>query len=1009
MVQLKISKKARNVLIAAGAVILLFVVISLIPSKDFSEKYAGVDLSVSDQDSYNRTYAQYLSMYSKTPSGTSGVTVDVLNYDASKSNGVTLYKSYYGKDSVFTDNESSVTWNFEVKQTGFYNIQIEYIATPSRNVSIERSLYINGELPFTDASSVFFSRIWKDGGPIKQDNRGNSIRPTQKEIFEYQTVRVKSHLGYEVEPYLFYFKEGSNSITLKALNEPMVISGISLVPAQSYPTYEKYLAQFSSKPENETQNEYIVVQGEDSSIRSDPSLFARYDRTSATTQPYSVKNTVLNYIGGDPWKDPGQWIEWNFEAPSDGWYTITVKGRQYFQRGYVSCRSVYIDGEIPVEGLKAIQFPYSTDWKMNTISDSEGNPLNFYFTKGTHTVRLEVTLGEIGSVISDLQGCINRLNQIYRTILVLTGTVPDQYRDYEIDKVYPAEVDNMLMESKRLYAIVDRFVKITGQKSNLISPAETLAIQLEQFYERPEKITKAFQNFKDNITSLGTSLLDMQASKLDIDYIAFQSSNQKIKKDRSNIFKNAKHEIVSFVTSFFVDTTDLGNVYDEDDEHTIQVWILTGRDQSEVLKTIIDDSFTPETGINVNVKLIIQDALLNAVMAGNGPDVVISLYSSAPVDYALRNGNVNLMRFPDCEEVLKRFKPSAYEPYKYDGGIYALPETETFNLLFYRKDILEQLGLEVPQTWEDLINILPTLQGNNLNVGIPYPNIMAPDMTTFYSMIYQNGGKIYNDKGTRSVIDSEEGIKAFKLYTSFFNDYGLPTIYDFLSRFRTGEMPIGVANYTTYNTLAVAAPEIRGLWDFSYILGTRQSDGSIKRSNTAGTTCTMMIKKGKDIDDYYIENAKELVASAFNGQKLPDGIVPGVDARTWAEIKKNETRLQDSWKFVKWWLSDETQIRFGRELEAILGASGRYTTANVEALKQLPWRTSELKILLESLDETIGVPEVPGSYYTPRHVVNAARKIVNEKEDARETLIDYTRKINEEIIRKRQEFNLPQE
>ena len=565
------------------------------------------------------------------------------------------------------------------------------------------------------------------------------------------------------------------------------------------------------------------------------------------------------------------------------------------------------------------------------------------------------------------------------------------------------------MESKRLYATVDRFVDITGQKSNLIAPAEQLAIQLEQFYERPEKITKAFQNFKDNITSLGSALLNLQETKLDIDYIALQSSNQKIKKDNSNFFKNMKHEIGSFFTSFFVDSDSFGNVYDEDADHTIQVWIVSGRDQSELLKTIIDDSFTPATGINVNLKLIIADSLLNAVMAGNGPDVVVSLYSTAPVDYALRNGNINLKRFPDCDEVLKRFKPSGYEPYKYNGGLYALPETEVFNLLFYRKDILEQLGLEVPQTWEDLINILPTLQGNNLNVGIPYPNIQFPDMTTFYSMILQNGGTIYNEKGSKSVIDSEAGIKAFKLYTSYFNDYGLPTIYDFMTRFRTGEMPVGIAPYSTYNTLAVGAPEIRNLWDISYMLGTKMPDGSIYRGNAAGTTCTMMVKKGSDLDDYNLANAKELVASAFNGQRLPDGMVPGIDARTWKEIQRNEDRLQDSWKFVKWWLSTETQVRFGREQEAIVGPSGRYTTANVDALKQLSWRSSELKVILQTFDQTVGVPEVPGSYYTPRHVVNAIRKIVNEQDDPRETLIDYTRKINEELVRKRQEFNLPVE
>jgi ABC-type glycerol-3-phosphate transport system substrate-binding protein len=117
--------------------------------------------------------------------------------------------------------------------------------------------------------------------------------------------------------------------------------------------------------------------------------------------------------------------------------------------------------------------------------------------------------------------------------------------------------------------------------------------------------------------------------------------------------------------------------------------------------------------------------------------------------------------------------------------------------------------------------------------------------------------------------------------------------------------------------------------------------------------------------------------------------------------------MANSWEFMKWWVSADTQVRFGREQEALLGSSARYPTANIEALKQLPWKSNQIEVLENSLDEAIGIPEVPGSYYTPRHIINSARKVINEKEDPRETLIDYARKINEELTRKRQEFGLP--
>ena len=974
MVGIKINKKLRNVLIAAVVIFLIFAIPSLFPDKDFRAKYENYDLTTNiGASSSLKTYDEYLRVHSSAACPDCEVAVDVLEFDSSESTGVHIEKNYKGKAVVYTEEESSVTWNVEVPQEGFYNISIEYIGVPSRNVNMERILYINGEMPFTGADTIALYRLWKDGGPIKYDNRGNSIRPTQAEVYDYQTVSLKSDLGYEVDPYKFYFKKGVNTITIEATSEPMAISAISLNPVKTFDTYEQYLAKQPGKPDTfEKKNISIKVQGEDSVVRSDPSLFARYDRSSAITEPYSTKQTILNYTGGDSWKLPGQWIEWNFVVPEDGWYTVSLKARQFYQRGYVACRSVYIDGEIPVDTLKSVGFKYDSDWQFTTLSDEKGNPYHFYLKKGNHTFKLEATLGEIGKVIQGLQDSIYRLNLIYRTILVLTGTAPDLNRDYEIQKVYPDEVDAMLLESRRLYRLVDDFVEVTGEKSNQISPAEVLALQLEQFYKHPEKITRGFINFKDNITTLASSMLAMTETKLDVDYFIVQAAGDKIKPDRSNFFKDVKHEVGSFINSYMYDSASLGSVYKKGSDNLIEVWIVTGRDQSQILKNMIDDTFTPKTGINVNLKLIKPESLLNAVVAGNGPDVVVSTYQSQPVDYALRNANVNLRRFKDCDEVLSRFMESAYIPYEYNGGVFALPEQQTFNLMFYRKDILEQLNLKVPDTWEELIEILPTLQGNNLTIGVPYPNVgtVAPDMSSFYSMIYQNGGQLYSKDGAKSVIDSEAGIAAFKTYTSLYNSYGIPIIYDFMSNFRTGNMPIGIANYTTYNTIVVGAPEIRGLWDFAYLPGVKDEKGNINRANAAGGVCTMMIRPP-------------------------------------ASAKNAEQRMDNSWEFMKWWVSTDIQVRFGREMEALLGASARYATANKAALRQLAWNSKQIKVLEESMRQTVGVPEVPGSYYTPRHVANSTRRVINDKDDARETLIDYNRLINEELTRKRREFNLP--
>ncbi len=943
-------------------VVLVIVLIAVLGDgvQHFSAKYEGYDLTA-DVSGLGRsnTYDGYLQSHAGAPSGGTAVAVDIAAYE-----GAGEMRIVDGVSCVYTPDSSMVTWKANVEAAGMYNIKLDYLTVPSRGVDMERALYINGELPFSGAGDLCFSRLWTDGGEVRKDNQGNDVRPTQVEVFDWQQSYCQDAMGYSVEPYQFYFEAGENTIALEATNEPMILRSITLLPVQKEAGYADYQAkQPQVSMSEEAKNWQTIVQGEDAVVRSSPSLYARYDRSSPDTVPNSVTNTVFNYIGGDPWNKAGQWIEWDFEVPEDGYYSISVKARQAYQRGAVSSRSLLIDGELPFEEVKTIAFDYSTAWNMNTLSDEHGKPYQFYLEKGKHTIRLQATLGEMGGILNQLEDSIFRLNLIYRKLLVLTGVNPDQFRDYNIAGLYPEVLEAMDLESKRLYKLVDDTVAITGQKSDRVAVAQTLAVQLENFVNHNERITQQFTNFKDNITSLGTAMQNMSETKLDVDMIIISGENAKLPKVRDGFFQKAIHEIKSCVASYFVDYNSLGDKYEDGAEDLIDVWIVTGRDQSTVLKTMVDDTFTPASGIRVNVKLVVADTLLTAVVAGNGPDVVLSLGTWFPVNYAMRNAAEDLTQFADFEQVTQPFYESALTALRYQDGVYALPETQEFPVLFYREDILADLGLTPPETWDDLIGMLPTIQGNNLSVGIPYPDIATVDMSILNSLIYQNGGRIYDDEGKKTLIDNENGVSAFKLYTSLYNDYGLPTVFDFVSRFRSGEMPIGLFPYSTYNTLVVSAPEIRNLWDFTLFPGT-EINGKTDRSVHSQGLCCMMIAT----DD--------------------------------KEVKEN------AWEFMKWWTSADSQVRFGREIESILGSSARYTTANTDALDQLAWSAPQLRVLKEQQKWTVGFPEIAGGYSTTRHMTNAIRKVINTKEDARETLLTYARTINDEIRIKRQEFGL---
>ncbi len=982
-------KNIKKILIVIAVMIVIAIIafiLSLQGAEDFHEKYAGTDLT-RDVEGMERvgTYTGYLNEHADAQDMTCEAEIDLFDY--ASSGKVEVYTNYEGTDkALFTDTDSSVSFHVQVPQTGYYNLYMEYLIPESRGVAAERGVRINGEFPFEDAQNITFTRIWTDGGEVKTDNQGNQIRPTQIEVYDWQSSCFEDDMGYITEPYRFYLEKGDNEITLEAENEPMIIRKFMVAPVSVIQSYEEYVAKYPDISDQAMTAGYIqMIQGEDSTLRSESSLYAKYDRSSPTTYPNSVTNTVLNYVGGDTWRSSGQWIEWEFEVPEDGYYNIMIKGRQNYSRGSVSSRTVYIDGEIPFSEMKEISYAYSNDWECKDLADENGVPYNFYLTKGTHTIRLEATLGGVGPILEELEDSTYRVNQIYRKILVYTGANPDRYRDYYIEANYPEVMEAMELESKRLFKIVDDTVSYSGQKADNIAAAQTVAQQMERFCEKPNKITLEFTTFKDNITALGTASLNMSETKLDIDYLVVSGTGVTPKKDKANIFTKLWHETKSFFASFFVDYNSVGDVYDESgDDEVVKVWILTGRDQGTILKSMVDDTFTPESGVKVNVEIVDPTALLNAVLAGRGPNVVLSVGADQPVNYALRGAAEDITQFNDWEEVLSHYTPSSYEQYGLDGHIYAIPETQTFNVMFYRKDVLEEMGLEVPDTWQELIEMLPTIQGNNLSVGIPTAAGSSstttattavasnvPDLSLYFTLLYQYGGDMYNEMGTKTTVDDEAGIRAFDDYVRYFNDYGLPTIYDFVSRFRSGEMPIGISAYSTYNTLMVSAPEIRGLWDFTLIPGTEYT-------NPDGTT--------------YIDRSDFITGSA-----------------TMMIATEDESLKQKSWEFMKWWAKPDTQVRFGREIEALLGSSARYATANKDAFEQLSWSSDDIKVLSEQWDQTVGIREVPGGYYTGRHITNAIRKVINDKDDTRETIIDYSIKINEEIEKKRNEFGLPME
>lgn len=910
-------------------------------------------------------YDAYMKRHSNTDRPAGEIRIEGEQYAELEGDGFELANGYQGLQgqAVLTPEAGTISWKVRVDHPGLYNIRIHYFPIEGKSSAIEREFAINHEVPFKDAEILLFDRYWGNReDEIERDNRGNDLRPRQIGKPSWQIVSFEDREGYHDQPYLFYFGEGVQTVSLTSLREPMAIDYIELYQEPETKTYEERKAEYEAEGAAAAEGQFIVIQAEDATLKSSPTLYPLSDRSSPSVTPYSASKIRVNAIGGLNWKLPGQWIEWEFEVEEDGLYQIALKRKQDQLRGVYATRSIMIDGRYPFEEMKRTRFSFNAEWQTDVLGGDE--PYLFHLTKGKHRIRMTVSLGELAPLMETIESSVLKLNEMYRKIILITSNTPDPYRDYQLEKRIPGMIDVFREQASRIQAVADYLEQSTGERSDKVAVLHTMVRQLNEMAEKPETIANRLNSFKVNVGGLGTWILTVREQPLTLDYLIVTSPDSKLPRAKATLLEKIKHELGAYAASYTEDYDSIGST--QESGRSVTVWVTTGRDQAQVLKALIDDMFTPETNISVNVRLVPGGILLPAVLAGEGPDVALQAGEDVPVNYAMRNAAADLTAFPDFEEVAARFRDSAITPYTYDEGVYALPEQQTFPMLFYRKDILKELDLEPPKTWQDVYNMISVLQKHNMAFYLPIESAtnnanLVPN-AAFAMLLYQNGGQFYRDNDMKSALDSEISMQVFKRWTQFYTNYKFPLQADFANRFRTGEMPIGIADYTTYNMLTVMAPEIKGLWDFTIVPGTEHEDGSVSHEVASHTTAVMMLDNADDKDA--------------------------------------------AWSFMKWWTDKDTQLAYGRELEGLLGEAARYPTANIEALEQLPWPVKDFNNLKRQWHWVRGIPQVPGGYFTGRHLDNAFRRVVNESENPREALSDYILYINDEIALKRKEFNL---
>ena len=905
---------------------------------------------------------------------------------------------------LWTSGGSDKTSSLVALYTPGEGESVEEIAAKAKALGVAYSVNEAGVLQFTKPQVTTQAIVeFFDAYGLRfftNDADRNEIRPTMRQTPSWTSYVLRDSDGYYVDDFGFVLEpegDGTVRMMLRSVNEPMAIAKIVLTPYQTVHDYASYLAATTAQVGSSEGKDVIRLEAEYPTTSSTNVVYPVEDRTSAVTSPVDTTRTLLNSIGGTKWETSGQWVEYDLKVETSGWYDVYSRFKQSYLDGmYVSrTLSVYTDyaseaaykaaigntagyyNGFPFAEAALLRYDHGDKWQVTGLSsgpDDEGNETVYriYLEKGVvYSIRLEVTLGTMSDQIRNIQNILTSLNNDYLSIIKLTGTSPDDYQDYSFTRRLPETLIDMGRQADALDE-VSAFLKENGGVASTYSgTCDKLSNLIRRMVRNENNIAKSLDTFKSYIGSLGTFLTDAKTQPLLLDYLTVQPASVDAPQATCGFFKTFWHELKCFLQSFVRDYNSMGAMEDADNSTSINVWLAYGRDQSQVIRNLCTNEFTPETGIAVNLKLVAGSTLLPSILAGMGPDVYLGLGQATVINYAIRGALKNLEGMEGFEDATKEFNSAAMlvlGTADVDGVIhyYGLPENQDFPMMFVRLDILANLGIEIPRTWEEVYIAQSTLESNNMSIGVP---------TNYTMHLYQKGGELFADEGMRINLDSPEGLTAFNTMCNMFTQYSFPYSYSAANRFRTGEMPIIIADYTNlYNHLKVFATEIDGSWTFVPLPGYEITD----------------------------ENGEKVLDEEGN-TTVNNSSIATILATVMINASKNE---EAAWEYIRWYTGATCQTEYANEMVAIIGDSAKHPTANRTALAQMPWTRAEYAEIQKQFENLAAVPNYPGYYILGRYTEFAFLAAYNNDADPSTQLLSYINTINNEISRKRAEFGL---
>lgn len=871
------------------------------------------------------------------------------------SQGETGVEVFHDNDGFLLQKDTEWEGSFTVEEGADWEVRINYAIADDASTefqmdwTIDQTQY-NTQLPI----------LWYDEGGERLVNRyGNELnlqpRLVKEEIGSYLVQKNdvgRRRLILQLEPGTYDFAvTGNHDVRIYGM----------------YLTKSGVLSAEVDTGSEAPGNNIVMIEAENSILKSDSDIRGKNVKNPVLT-PYETKQNKINVIDSSSWADVGQKIMWTAQVEEAGWYRIGFRYSQYSDADKSSYRTLAVDGRYVADREHPIVFDSTAmnSYKNLTVSQ-DGQDCWVYLEKGLHTVSMEVVMDPVLDIYNEILELMDEVNAISMDLRKMSAGSADVNRTWDMDTYLP-EVPSQLEDCRqRLHTVYQELWDLEGKKpsyaSQLLYAGQQLDNILSDIRLIPNKYGLLSEGDGSVNSSLGGVLEKLVKQPLSLDRIYFYQDAE-LPEASNSLWVSMSESWKRLLYTYLPGAESLDYTAADTDSGELQVWVSMSISYAEVLQQLIDEYYNPVHGTDIQLALMPNSQKLILSNATNSnPDVVLGVGYTTPYDLAIRGAVKNLLEYDDFEEYYqKEYNIAGLTPLAYNGGIYGVIDSFNYQILFYRKDILDSLGLSVPETRDDVEAMMPVLLRYSMNF---YSNMASSSSFKDFNMtgpfLYQNGGGFYSEDGATVAFNTKESVTGLREMTELFRVYSLSEyVANFFNSFRYGDIPIGVGNFSTYLQLRTAAPELEGQWGIALVPGERQEDGTVLRAHSANSTASMI----------------------FNNTDKPE----------------------EAWEFLKWWLSADIQTEFSNRLETTYGDAYRWNTANLTAFENLPYPDEHKAIILEELSYQTETARHPAGYMVEREVSNIWNNVVVNGKGLTESTDRAVIASEREIQRKLKEF-----